>query len=598
MKFTLKIGIVLTILFSAIHSFAQISPKEIKYWVGSGADTAYLAIDFVGYTPASRVWGYLYDGNKTVTDLLNDVNTADAAIDLKVTTEIDSIYAGPWTKGNNTDTSTWNVYVGDLSLAAWTASDVTASLVNGTVYGTAFNKDEPSGATVPTPATLVVYMETPLYHDASIENVKFFVGEGDLTTVILVDFKNPYLKKSLAFGVNYTTGETLKDALGTIATAYDDFSFDAATYLNGITFDTLSSAAPASYFSIYSNDLTDNLGSFSNSGLSQVIEEDFYYSFVISGGHTANDLRPVFSPAAEEQGTQAIAKDSSVIVAWASGVSITRGFIQIDDESKLDKGVNTASYGEDTDAEGTSAGVVSLGDAGVALVTFDTPIANGEGADFAIFENSFSSVFLELAFVEVSSDGVNFFRFPSVSLTDTSTQIGSFGSLDPKNLYNLAGSFKKDFGTPFDLEDLKGTAGLDLDAITHVKIIDVIGTIDPQFASKDSQGNIVNDPYPTAFWSGGFDLDGIAVLNENKVAALSSQEEKSIQVYPNPAISTVHISLTNSALVSIYNMNGAVVYAEELSEGTNELSIETIGLTSGMYFVQTAEGVVSKLIIK
>jgi len=47
-----------------------------------------------------------------------------------------------------------------------------------------------------------------------------------------------------------------------------------------------------------------------------------------------------------------------------------------------------------------------------------------------------------------------------------------------------------------------------------VKVIDVIGTIDPQYASRDSFGNIVNDPYPTPFGSCGFDLDAVGVINQ------------------------------------------------------------------------------------
>ena len=44
-------------------------------------------------------------------------------------------------------------------------------------------------------------------------------------------------------------------------------------------------------------------------------------------------------------------------------------------------------------------GVVSLGDGGYALLTFEKPIKNGID-DFAIFENSFSDTFLELGLVD------------------------------------------------------------------------------------------------------------------------------------------------------------------------------------------------------
>jgi hypothetical protein len=51
------------------------------------------------------------------------------------------------------------------------------------------------------------------------------------------------------------------------------------------------------------------------------------------------------------------------------------------------------------------------------------------GYDFAIFENGFpfgsGSFYLELAFVEVSSDGKHFVRFNAISNTDTTQQIDS-----------------------------------------------------------------------------------------------------------------------------------------------------------------------------
>ncbi|HEY2762023.1 MAG TPA: PEP-CTERM sorting domain-containing protein, partial [Pirellulales bacterium] len=181
-------------------------------------------------------------------------------------------------------------------------------------------------------------------------------------------------------------------------------------------------------------------------------------------------------------------------------------------------GGGVVSFGTGASALGPAGtdttAIVSLGDGGHITLGLVQPITNGPGADFAVFENSFADTFLELAFVEVSSDGTNFFRFPSVSLTSTATQIGSFGALDPTNLYDLAGKYRVGFGTPFDLNELAGISSLlDVNDVQFVRIVDVGGTINPQFASRDSLGNIVNDPYPTAFASGGFDLDGVGVIN-------------------------------------------------------------------------------------
>ena len=61
--------------------------------------------------------------------------------------------------------------------------------------------------------------------------------------------------------------------------------------------------------------------------------------------------------------------------------------------------------------------MVSLGKGGSITLSFDPPVSNGDGWDFAVFENGFEDTFLELAYVEVSSDGVVFVRFDNASLT-------------------------------------------------------------------------------------------------------------------------------------------------------------------------------------
>lgn len=221
----------------------------------------------------------------------------------------------------------------------------------------------------------------------------------------------------------------------------------------------------------------------------------------------------IYAPAAGNAGSTAIAKDDARFVEWASGAELVRGPVDISATTPT-----LASYGTVDDALGNNSGLVSLGDGGMITLTFDNAIQNGDGFDFAIFENGFSDTFLELGFVEVSSDGSNFFRFDAVSQTQTDTQIGGFGAVDCTDLYNFAGKYRANYGTPFDLSELDGTVGLDVNNIGYVRIIDVVGSIDDAYCSYDSQGNKVNDPYKTGFPSGGFDLDAVGVLNVIAVA--------------------------------------------------------------------------------
>lgn len=222
-----------------------------------------------------------------------------------------------------------------------------------------------------------------------------------------------------------------------------------------------------------------------------------------------------YAPAAGQSGSTAIAHDSTAIVGWASGYQdLIRGAVNISDPGE---GLVSYGAGEDAlgpaDAQIDSLPVVSLGDGGGITLTFAQPITDGPGADFAVFENGIIDGFLELAHVKVSSNGIDFFSFPSVSLTPAATQVGSFDLLDPTNIHNLAGKYRRGFGTPFNLSELAGTAGLNINAVTHVRIEDVVGSIDPLYRTLDSGGRAINDPWPTDFITGGFDLDAVGVLN-------------------------------------------------------------------------------------
>lgn len=277
--------------------------------------------------------------------------------------------------------------------------------------------------------------------------------------------------------------------------------------------------------------------------------------------------------------TSAISKDSSVFVAWATGNQITRGLQDITNSS-----LGYASVGDSLSALGKAGenGIVSLGDGGLVILTFASPIINGAGADFAIFENSFSDHFLELAFVEVSSDGQHFVRFPAVCNLPTDTQIGAFDLKgDATKINNLAGKYRGGYGVPFDLAELSDSIGLNLQNITHIRIVDAVGAIDSNYASYDSRGQKINDPWPTPFESSGFDLDAVGVIHQLPLAIDDSNNE-SIGIYPNPfsTILNIQSSTTKVALTTIIDMQGELVFE------SHDSTLDLDALNSGVYFLK------------
>ena len=305
-----------------------------------------------------------------------------------------------------------------------------------------------------------------------------------------------------------------------------------------------------------------------------------------------------FAPAQDQPGTTAMHADSSAFVAWATGCTVERGPMRIDrPESGL------ASYGADSRALGMPGGtydIVSLGDGGNAVLTFASPIYNGPGPDFAVFENGFANAVnpdtwaLELGFVEVSSDGENFFRFPAVTYVQTNEQLGNAGSIVPAQLHNFASKYGAFYGTPFDLDEVEDNELLDKNRVTHVRIIDVVGNIDPEYATKDSEGHIVNDPWPTPFASSGFDLDAVGVINDLAHSDVSENEEEVVSLYPNPVKDRLMVKAENLQSVEIYNLVG-----QQVMVSTFDI-VDMGSLNQGIYFVRiNADGkTVTKRVVK
>ncbi len=269
-----------------------------------------------------------------------------------------------------------------------------------------------------------------------------------------------------------------------------------------------------------------------------------------------------YPPPAGQPATTAMYMDSAAFISWASTCSIERGFVNMADTAFLYNGVNKTTYGSYLYGSGPADGlVISLGDHGTALLTFDLPIVDRTGPDFAVFENSFGDLFLELAFVEVSSDGKRFVRFPAVSLTPDDEQVPTFGTIDATKINNFAGKYRLGYGTPFDLEDIKDSSGINLSHITAMRIIDAGGCIQTPYSMYDSQGHKVNDPWPTPFDTGGFDLDGIGVIHDSTKVTDDDSNLSAIQIFPNPVIHkmTVNALLNDQVNLKLTDMTGRLV---------------------------------------
>jgi hypothetical protein len=143
------------------------------------------------------------------------------------------------------------------------------------------------------------------------------------------------------------------------------------------------------------------------------------------------------------------------------------------------------------------------------------------------------------------------------------------------------------------LGELSGRPGLNINAVTHIRIVDVIGAISGS-GSRDAAGRRINDPFPTPFPSSGFDLDAVGVLHMAPTAIIGQNGLSAIAVYPNPAGAAITISIPEEAgkgSLTLFDMAGRQLLTRSLSPGAMLIPLD--GFSPGSYYltIRTESGV-------
>ena len=617
---------------------ASLPFSQILYWVGSGSNSAEFIVNFA-QPDTAFAWGYRFDGTTTAQAMVDAIAAADPRFWTVGTPSYNGDIHFVLDNGDTLGLSPvdpamgYNFWWANLNgVSAGSGSSETLHNNDVFKYGdmnSAIGWDplgsyflQEAWVKVPTPVTPPA---APVPDEAtiSVNDILYWVGEGTNEAVMAVNWADT----ALAWGYRWDGTATVADMMAHIAAADPRFSYSGTGMVSDINYiDTAAGMTtplgitPGNWWGSTNNGVMDwgmsqslnngDLEKWADSGTGILVDSVWvneyggYWNYIYvypmaitpvtvpdttggSGPDTIPDHGP-FCGGVGTDGCNAIAVNDNQFVAWATGVVVTRGPQDISNPNSP-----LASHGDETNAIGpatpnNSMDAVSLGDGGSALVTFERPIRNGEGPDFAVFENDINGGFLELAFVEVSSDGVHFVRFPATSLTQTETQVGTFGLMDPTFINNLAGKFQIGYGTPFDLEELADSANINIDSIVYVRIIDVVGNIDPQYATYDAFGHIVNDPWPTDFASCGFDLTGVGVIHQKPVG-IETHEMPQVFAYPNPCTGTLYIINESSERIELYNMNGKLL--EVVENGDTQVTLNMQSYPAGLYLLKVGNGV-------
>ncbi len=544
--------------------------EDVAYWVGEGPDSAVVIIDFLEpSSESSYAWGVAFTDSITGDAILDLLVANDPAISVDKGAFLNSIEYNEHL--SDRPSTYWGTWAGDDLASLSMNGGITAKIGDHQIFGFSYTDFAPA-----------VAPELPLAAERGVyfSDVDFWIGSGLDSALVVVDFLDPADESSYVWGVAFTDSITGDEILDYINWHDKDFEVDKGAFLNSIEYKNQASDRAGTYWGTWEGNDLASLAM--NSGITDKIGDHQIFGFsytdfapAVSPSTPDAAIQEFFYPKAGEEGSLAIHQDSSIIIQLASVVSLERGYQDI---ALPDSGFVTFGEEANTLVKGS---YLSLGDGGnVVLQVSGYEIVDGPGPDFAVFENGFEydgSEFLELAFVEVSANGIDYVRFPAVSLTQSFEQIGGFDGFEGKYLYNFAGRELGQYGTPFDL------AELGLDKIQFIRLVDVVGAIDGAHVSFDSRGNAVNDPYSTQFSSGGFDLDFVAAINSQPI---STGIEKSAlfsgtQVYPTitPDYVTIETDLTDLSVV-ISNSNGIRVGYQDIEsfDGTIDLSKYNKGL--------------------
>ena len=595
---------------------ASISASDIVYWVGNGDHEVVFS---VVWADSALAWGYRFSEDSVmVMDIMDSISANDwrfsyvgdgfisdiLYVDSTVSLGLSSHITNYFNMGVNHEASmigvTQKVVDGDFVKFADTYVAVAVDSTWIEEWGGYWDYVYVWPQTIYPVSVPESGEEGSQDATISADNIIYWVGNGDNEVIFAVNWCTPEAE-ALAWGVRFSGNSAIvADIMHTIELYDSRIHFEGTGYISNITFadGTHDNYTPSMYWMYNVNGVAAMLGideqtvqngdiiKFGDSGCG-IDDGNWNYAWT-------TPIAPVELPAASTEvfdgivGTdscQAIKYDDAAILGWATSCVVTRGYQNIEQAGAL------VSYGTDNDAVGpatdaTTDAMVSLGDGGYAVLTFGMPISNGEGYDFAVFENALNHTFLELAFVEVSSDGEHFYRFPSVSNTQTEQQISNGGAVDATKINNLAGKYITGWGTPFDLEELAGYSNLDINNVTHVRIVDVVGSINPLYGTTDKNGHLINDPYPTAFNSSGFDLSGVAVMNGWTPTAVNKYQQKiSFMAYPNPCQNVLNVNnVTVNEPVSLLNAMGQKIWSGMIQDTYFQLDMQAY--PAGIYMLQ------------
>ncbi len=223
---------------------ATIAANEIVYWVGEGSNQVVMAVN---WADTALAWGYRFNGTKSVSDMLNDIATADPRFSIEIGQYgLDDIvfvvapgdtlrkqaYSYWESKNNGAMDAGMEQPLNDGDFEKW--AEPAAGIVVDSTYWEAYSYWS---------YTYVYTMDIhpvsapagPMPEESTIaaSEILYWVGEGSKQVVMAVNWADT----ALAWGYRFNGAKSVSDMLNDIAAADPRFSIEIGEYgLDDIVF--------------------------------------------------------------------------------------------------------------------------------------------------------------------------------------------------------------------------------------------------------------------------------------------------------------------------------------------------------------------------
>jgi len=208
----------LFLLFFTQFIFAQFTANDVKYYVGSGTETAYLVVDFKdGTDDRSYAWGYRFNTGNSETFGGMMAAIANAEPNLTIDPVTGAGFLNHVTFNSHTSvggSDWWSTWSGTSAQTFAMNGGISESLTDGRWYGVSYGFSNPTSQAPVTP--IAAYSSQ--WYDAT--DIITWLGTGSNQSLVVIDFgtDTANVADSYAFGIRYNGTITAENALDLIAT--------------------------------------------------------------------------------------------------------------------------------------------------------------------------------------------------------------------------------------------------------------------------------------------------------------------------------------------------------------------------------------------